>query len=123
MTSPNTVENPAAQQLKDACWAGDLDEVRRLLDSGVDPNSTDEHGCGTLLNFHPAVTEYLLSRGADPNVQVNENGASVLAGLAFVNELECVRILLRAGADPNRGRRSHSHFWLSVFFQSLPLPR
>jgi ankyrin repeat protein len=91
-------------KLKRACSAGDLDEVRRLLDSGADPNSTDEHGSGTLLTFDPMMIEYLLSRGANPNIQTNENGASVLAGLAYVNQIECVRILLRAGADANRGR-------------------
>src|SRR6188474_17270 len=96
--------NPDALKLKDASFAGDLDEVRRLLELGVDPNATDEHGSGTLLTFRPAMIEYLLSRGANPNTQMNENGASVLAGLAYVNELECVRILLRAGANPNRGR-------------------
>lgn len=93
-----------AHKLKHASFKGDLDEVRRLLNSGVDPNSADEYGAGTLLTFHPAMIEYLLSRGADPNTQTNENGASVLAGLAYVNELECIRILLRSGADPNRGR-------------------
>jgi uncharacterized protein len=96
--------NSHALELKHASFEGNLDEVRRLLDSGINPNSTDEHGSGTLLTFHPAMIEYLLSRGADPNTQTNENGASVLAGLAYVNELECVRILLRAGANPNRGR-------------------
>jgi ankyrin repeat protein len=98
--------NPDALKLKHACFAGDLDEVRRLLDSGVDANSTDEHGSGTLLTFHPAIIECLLSAGADPNVQTNENGASVLAGLAYVNALECVRVLLCAGAEPDRGREA-----------------
>src|SRR5207248_5853129 len=97
---------PTALKLKHACFAGDLDEVRRLLDAGADPNSTDEHGSGTLLTFHPAMIEYLLSRGANPDIQTNENGSSVLAGLAYVNQLECVRILLRAGADANRGREA-----------------
>src|SRR5262245_31621132 len=91
-------------KLKAACFAGDIGEVKRLLDAGADPNSTDEYGSGTLLTFEPAIIEYLLSRGADPHIQTNENGASVLAGLAFVNQLECVRVLLRAGVDANRGR-------------------
>lgn len=95
-----------ALKLKQACFAGDLDEVRRLLDAGADPNATDENGSGTLLTFYPAMIEYLLSRGAEPNSQTNENGASVLAGLAHVGQLECVRVLLRAGADPNRGREA-----------------
>jgi uncharacterized protein len=98
------MKNPSELKLKEAAFDGDLEEVRRLLDAGTNPNSTDEYGSGTLLTFHPAVIEYLLSRGANPNAQTNENGASVLAGLAFVNALECVRALLRAGADPNRGR-------------------
>lgn len=96
--------NITSQQLKNACVSGDLGEVRRLLDEGADPNATDEHGSGTLLTFHPSIVEYLLSRGADPDIQTNENGSSVLAGLAFVNQVECVRILLQHGADPNRGR-------------------
>lgn len=91
-------------KLKHACSAGNLEEARRLLDEGADPNSTDEHGCGTLLAFHPAIVEYLLSRGADPNIQKNQVGASVLAGLAYANQLDCVRLLLRAGARVNEGR-------------------
>src|SRR5688500_12378485 len=93
-----------SMKLKAACFAGDINEVRRLLDSGADPNSTDEHGSGTLLTFDPAIIECLVSRGADPNIQTNENGASVLAGLEFVNQIACVRALLRAEADANRGR-------------------
>jgi cytohesin len=95
-----------ALELKKACSAGDLGEVRRLLDAGADPNSADEQGSGTLLTFHPEILEYLLSHGADPGIQTNENGASVLAGLAHVNQLECVRVLLGAGADANRGREA-----------------
>jgi len=41
--------NSDAPKLKHACFAGDLDEMRRLLNSGADPNATDEHGSGTLL--------------------------------------------------------------------------
>jgi uncharacterized protein len=96
----------ASPELKRACFAGNLDEVRRLLDSGADPNSIDEYDSGTLLTFHPEVIEYLLARGADPNLQTNENGASVLAGLAYVNQIECVRTLLQHGANPNLGRNA-----------------
>jgi hypothetical protein len=51
-----------------------------------------------------SIVECLLSHGADPNIQTNENGSSVLAGMAYVNQLKCVRLLLHHGADPNRGR-------------------
>jgi ankyrin repeat protein len=45
-----------------------------------------------------------LSKGANPNTQTNENGVAILAGLCFVNQLECARLLLAHGADVNRGR-------------------
>jgi ankyrin repeat protein len=90
--------------LKRACSEGNLSEVQRLIEAGADVNGTDQYGSGTLLTFHPEIIEYLLSRGADPDTQTNENGVSVLAGLAFVNQIECVRVLLRHGANPNRGR-------------------
>ena len=93
-----------SRELKRAASAGDLEAVRSLVEAGADVNAKDEHGSGTLLTFHPMVLAYLLSKGADPDVQTNENGASVLAGLAFVNEVEGVRMLLEHGADPDRGR-------------------
>lgn len=78
--------------------------MRSLVESGADVNATDQYGAGTLLNFHPHVTAYLLSQGADPNSQTNEFGASVLAGLCYVNQVACARVLLEHGTDPNRGR-------------------
>ena len=95
---------PLSEDVMRAVWSGDVELVRSLVEAGADVNATDEHGSGTLLNFDPAITAYLLSKGADPNTQTNENGASVLAGLCYVNQMECVRLLLAHGANPNRGR-------------------
>lgn len=91
-------------ELVQASHEGDLTRVRALLSSGVDVNSRNEHGQGALLTFIPSITEYLLSEGADPGIQKNEYGASVLAGLCYVSKVECVRILLEHGADSNQGR-------------------
>jgi cytohesin len=88
-------------ELVAASLRGDLPTVKKLVESGVDVNSTDEHGMGPLLTFAPAVTEYLLAHGADPNRQRNENGAPVLVGVAYMNNADCVRLLLAGGADPN----------------------
>ena len=93
-----------SQDLMQAVRAGNIVTVRSLVESGADVNATDEHGSGTLLNFDPGITAYLLSKGANPNTQTNENGVAVLAGLCFVNQAECVRLILAHGADVNRGR-------------------
>ena len=92
------------RELMEAVSVGDLNRVQLLVESGADVNATDEHGAGTLLNFHPGITADLLSKGADPNTQTNENGVAVLAGLCFVNQSECAKLLLAHGADANRGR-------------------
>src|SRR5687767_11439485 len=86
-------------KLKQACSAGDLARVRALVEAGANVNATDQFGSGTLLTFHPAVMDYLLSKGADPNRQTNECGDAVLLGVACYNHLACVRLLLAAGAD------------------------
>ena len=92
---------PRSLELKQAASSGDLIRVRALVEAGADINATDEHGSGTLLTFHPAVMEYLLWKGADPNRQTNESGDPILCGVAYFNNLECVRLLLAAGANPN----------------------
>lgn len=88
-------------ELVRASREGDLTTVRKLVESGAEVNSEDEHGMGPLLSFTPSVIEYLLSIGANPNLQKNENGAPVLVGIAYMNSVECVRLLLDGGADPN----------------------
>ena len=90
-----------SSELVEASQEGDLAAVRELVESGADVNSTDAHGMGPLLTFTPAIVEYLLSKGADPNRQKNESGAPVLVGIAYMNNVECVRLLLGGGADPN----------------------
>lgn len=88
-------------ELITASHEGDLDRVRQLVEAGTDVNGVGQHGMGPLLTFHPEVIAFLLEHGADPNLQTNESGAPVLVGLAFMNQAECVRLLLDGGADPN----------------------
>ena len=93
----NPRSNP---QLWNAAHAGDLETVKQLIESGADPNAVDANGSGTLLNFHPEVTRYLLEKGANPDIQRNENILPVLVGIAGFNT-ECLKVLLDGGADPD----------------------
>lgn len=88
-------------ELVRASQQGDLSTVQQFVESGADVNCTNQHGTGPLLTFTPSIIGYLLSKGADPNRQKNENGAPVLVGLAYVNNVECVGLLLKGGADAN----------------------
>lgn len=91
-----------------AAHAGDLSKVKQLIDAGADANSCDVNGMGTLLTFHPKVLEYLLSQGADPNLQRNENVSPVLTSIVYTGNIECTRLLLEGGADVNR-QTEHNH--------------
>lgn len=73
--------------LKRAAFDGDILAGRSLVEAGADVHATGEHGSGTLLTCHPEVLTYLLSKGAVPSVQTNENGSSVLAGLCSVSRM------------------------------------
>ncbi len=103
--APNDMPQNSPELVR-ASLNGDLENVRMLVESGADVNSTDEHGIGALLTLTPSVTEYLLAQGADPNSQTNENGAPVLVGIAYMNNADCVRLLLEGGADPNTPQKS-----------------
>src|SRR4029453_3655440 len=86
-------------ELVRASQEGDLATVRKLVESDADVNSVGDHGMGPLLTFTPVVMEYLLAKGPDPNRKTNESGHAVLLGIAYLNSVECVRLLLAAGAD------------------------
>lgn len=87
-------------ELVQAANAGDVERVKQLIADGADPNSVDQHGMGTLLTFNPEVTRFLLDSGANPDVQRNENISPVIVGVC--GDLECLGLMLEAGADPNR---------------------
>ncbi|WP_166829696.1 ankyrin repeat domain-containing protein [Thalassoroseus pseudoceratinae] len=90
---------PRNDELIHAAVTGDFETVRRLIESGADPNSVDQHGMGPLLNFDPEITRFLLEHGADPDAQRNENISPVLGASGNV---ECMRLMLEAGANVNR---------------------
>jgi FOG: Ankyrin repeat len=111
---PEMEANGDDSSLVHASETGNLEEIRRLLQAGADPNA-DENGNYALhkaaLYGHREVVRLLLDYGADPNAQDFEGGiplsSAIHSSSQFPNKppsviKEIVTDLLNAGADPNR---------------------
>ena len=95
------------EDLFNAAKNGNLGEVNKLLDKGVDPNKTIFNG-ETLLYIasqynNLEVVEALLEKGADVD-QATNNGETPLYIASQEGHSELVETLLKKGADPNKAR-------------------
>ncbi|NWZ85567.1 CDN2B inhibitor, partial [Poecile atricapillus] len=84
-----------------AAARGDHEEVKKLLDSGVDPNGTNAFGrtpLQVMMLGSPRVAELLLRRGADPNRPDPRTGCLPVHDAARAGFLETLAVLHRAGA-------------------------
>ena len=99
---------PAASPLDaDRFWnaarTGDLDEVRRMVEAGIDLEVADRWSGTALFKASAAgrmeVVRYLLERGADPDVQESFWGQRVMDAALGDGHFEVAAELLRAGAD------------------------
>lgn len=106
--------NIAAAQspVADAAMRRNNEEVRRLLQEGIDVNAGQADGATALhwAAYHgdPALAELLLDAGADPSI-ANRNGSTPLWLAASQGNAATVSTLLAGGADANEalplGRR------------------
>ncbi|MEI2782146.1 MAG: ankyrin repeat domain-containing protein [Candidatus Competibacter sp.] len=99
----STAKDGAAESpLHAAVWAGDLDEVRRLVESGADVNWRDSIGETALFGAaawgRVQAVRYLLSVGARHDFH-ESNGYTPLHWAAGHGDLETIRILVEAGAN------------------------
>jgi hypothetical protein len=99
----STARDGAAESpLHAAVWAGDLDEVRRLVESGADVNWRDSIGETALFGAaawgRVQAVRYLLSVGARHDFH-ESNGYTPLHWAAGHGDLETIRILVEAGAN------------------------
>ena len=83
---------------------GDVQTVRRLLDTGANVHEKDIQGRTPLMrateNGHTHVVKTLLERGANPN-QTSASGTPPLWWAAWKGHIEIARLLLDAGARPD----------------------
>jgi len=94
--------------LRRATGKGDIETVRGLLDSGVDPSAANPTEGHTALHYaawygSTEMVELLLERGAHPNARTRPWGATPL--YLAVPRPDVVELLLERGADPNQTLR------------------
>lgn len=97
-------------QLQHAIYDADFEEIIRLLDGGADVNEVNCRGESLLteaiiyFESHPSLHELvrkLLARGADAQL-LSPDGSGPLFSAAIIMDAEVTRMLLAAGADPNK---------------------
>jgi ankyrin repeat protein len=124
-----------ATALRNAAYAGDVIQVRKLLLEGVDPNVTDKHGRTALSHAagrgHVVIVESLLAGGAwvDPHEDYDVDETPLIAA-AENGHMEIVKKLVAAGANPSfhagvsqrtaeSYARNHGHTAVADFLASL----
>jgi ankyrin repeat protein len=91
-------------ELVDAVFLADLDDVRTLLARGADPDARDEEHRTLLMNAtmdsQRDLVRVLLEAGADPNLR-DDDGWTPLDVAVYRRALDLIWLLVHFGADVN----------------------
>ena len=93
--------NDKNQALREACENGNLEQVRRLLSQGADPNTETPDWTPLMLasgEGHAEIVKVLLTEGADINAKTNDNETALIRAAKW-GHAEIVTLLLDKGAD------------------------
>ncbi|MGD0498248.1 MAG: ankyrin repeat domain-containing protein [Bryobacteraceae bacterium] len=97
----STTGNPANDRLIEAAGEGRKDEVEALLSHGADVDAARD-GITALWyaasEQHPAIVEFLLNRGAEPNTRPGSGFSPLMRGVQN-DDLATVQVLVEHGAD------------------------
>ncbi|XP_047064140.1 uncharacterized protein LOC124671864 [Lolium rigidum] len=102
---PRTAENDGESPLHWAAYNGDHELATLLLSRGANVGATNPRGTAlhdAAAQAHPAIVALLLSHGADPKKVANSVFTPLLSSL-LGGSLECMKLLIQAGADVNAG--------------------
>ena len=83
-----------------SAYGGDLATTKQLVEAGANVNYKNAAGQTpiSLAYLNPEITEYLLSKGAD----ANGGDYPALVGASRYYSIDVIKMLLKAGADPNK---------------------
>jgi len=110
--------NDKNQALREACENGNLEQVRRLLSQGADPNTETPDWTPLMLasgEGHAEIVKVLLTEGADINAKTNDNETALIRAAKW-GHAEIVTLLLDKGADVNARLKNG---WTALFWPSL----
>lgn len=98
-------KNLLLEKASDAIKKNDFDELKKLIDQGMDINFFDNKNqsllwCACQQGNVDAV-KWLIEHGADVNIRINDGFTPLV--LAAQTNIEIVQLLLEAGADVNAG--------------------
>ncbi len=111
--------NPSDEAVLRSAWVGSVDELRRALQKGGNPNARTSWGTSALMIAVRDAKKVgvLLRSGANPNLQ-SKLGATALSLASGTNgALPSMKLLLAAQADPNKGKKMETPLSHALLFR------